>query len=76
MTRMTDGPMDWTLSQREEPEWKTITLRNERIRLNNLRWWQFWRLKYQEFRLDLSMEISGPVNVTSVQAQLTPEDSL
>ena len=24
MTRMTDGPRDWTLSQREEPEWKTI----------------------------------------------------
>ena len=71
-----NGPRDWTLSQREEPEWKTITLRNERIRLNNLRWWQFWRPKYQEFRLDLSMKISGPVNVASVQAQLMPEDSL
>lgn len=69
---MKDGTQDWVVDQRENP-WKTITLRHQTITVQNLRWWQFWRPKFQTFHLDLSMEVQGPINVATVQAELIPE---
>jgi|DEB0MinimDraft_12_1074336.scaffolds.fasta_scaffold328739_1 hypothetical protein len=74
MTRMTDGAQDWVVTQREN-NWKKLTLRHQTITLQNLRWWQFWRPKFQTFRLNLSMEVQGTINVATLQVELTPEKS-
>ncbi len=66
--------LPFEVSQREEPKWEKVTIRHQTITLNNLRRWQFWRPKYQTFRLDISMQVAGVVNVSSVQVELTPED--